>query len=163
MIKLLQFVTAFFVVLPHKIRVMKKILFVLFAAFCLFSCGHKIGEIKEIQLDEIKKGIVEAENKGLPMTIQKLEGVKNITIDSIVVVNNTDPYYGYLVTTWEIYERHENNQREFSKSYELYSYKLVQKQVNVEVKDIHGLGTKFEWKTNWPDAYLYARDEQLSE
>ena len=146
---------------------MKKIAFVLLAIITLCSCGQKIEdmkkakeEIKEVHLDEVVQGIIDAENKGLPMTIQKLEGVKNITIDSMVIVNNTDPYYGYMATTWEIYERHENNHREFSRTYELYSYKLVQKQVNVEVKDIHGLGTKFEWKTNWPDAYLYAREEQ---
>ena len=51
-------------------------------------------EIKETNLDEVVQGIIDAENKGLPMTIQKLEGVKNITIDSMVIVNNTDPYYG---------------------------------------------------------------------
>ena len=150
---------------------MKKILFVLLAAVTLFSCGGRNDElkkskeeIKENQLDVITEGIISSENKGLPMTIQKMEGVKNITIDKLIIVNNTDPYYGYLATTWEIYERHECNLNECARNnYEPYTYTLVTKNVNVEVTHIHGEGGKYEWRTDWYSAYQYAREEQLGD
>ena len=70
-------------------------------------------------MDEIKKGITETERKGLPVTIQKMDGVSNIVIDSIVIVNNADPYYGYLVITWDVMVKHRNSAKESRIPHEL--------------------------------------------
>ena len=113
-------------------------------------------------MNELKEGIVETETKGLPMTIQKMEGVHSITIDSMVIINNADPYYGYLVTTWDVEEEHQNSFNEYRKTQELYSYKRVQKKMNVEVTGIHKTGRKYEWLTNWANAYIQAtRDDSF--
>ena len=110
-------------------------------------------------MDELKQGIVETETNGLPMTIQKMEGVVSITIDTLIFINNTEPYYGYLVTTWDVNERHTNSTKEFIRTDELYSYKRVQKKLNVEVTDVHKSGYRhFQWRTNWVDAYIQARE-----
>lgn len=129
---------------------MKKFALMFLSALLLTSCG--------ISMDEMKKGIVDIETKGLPMTIQKMEGVYSIKIDSMVIINNADPYYGYLVTTWYVNERHENSTAEWYKTHELYSYERVQKKLNVEVTGIHKSGKKFEWRTNWSSAYFQARE-----
>ena len=118
---------------------MRKTLFLLFAMALMASCVH-------IKIDDIKKGIVETESKELPMTVQKLEGVKEIKIDSLVVVNNTEPYYGYLVTTWKM-EKEYRDYRKYGETYE------INPQVNVEVRDITVKGSKYSWRTNWYGAY----------
>ena len=129
---------------------MKKIAFIFVSALLLTSCG--------ISMDELKQGIIDTETKGLPMTVQKMEGVYSITIDSMVIINNADPYIGYLVTTWDVNEEHQNSMEEWSKTHELYSYVRVQKKINVEVSGIHKSGRKYEWCTNWSSAYFQSRE-----
>ncbi|MBQ7550418.1 MAG: hypothetical protein IJT04_06185, partial [Bacteroidales bacterium] len=75
---------------------------------------------------------------------------RRIRIDSLVFINDSEPYSGYLITTWDIYE-----ERGFK------SYQLVTKKVNVEVRDIRCMDDKVEWYTEWYDAYRYARREQI--
>lgn len=130
---------------------MKKFLLLLVISLLLASCGPSV--------DELKQGIIETETNGLPMTIQKMEGVISISIDSMVIVNNVDPYYGYLVTSWDVNEKHVNSYEEHRRTNEYYSYKRVQKRMNVEVRDIHVKGRKYEWRTDWGSAYLQAIED----
>lgn len=116
------------------------IFFAIFAITLLASCTH-------LKIEDIKQGIVETESKELPMTVQKLEGVKEISIDSLVIVNNTEPYYGYLVTTWKM-EKEYHDYKRYGETYE------INPQVNVEVREINVKGSKFSWKTNWFGAYM---------
>ncbi len=118
---------------------MRKTLFLLFALTLLASCTH-------IKIEDIKQGIVETESKELPMTVQKLEGVKEISIDSLVIVNNTEPYYGYLVTTWKMKKKY-HDYKQYGETYE------INLPVNVEVREISVKGSKFSWRTNWFGAY----------
>ncbi len=118
---------------------MKKVLFILSAIALFASCSH-------ISIEDIKKGIVETETKELPMTVQKLEGVKEIVIDSLVIVNNTEPYYGYLVTSWKMEKEYRDYER-YGKTHE------INPQVNVEVREINIKGSKYSWQTNWFGAY----------
>ncbi len=153
-----MFCDIFFVILqPLLICLsMNKFAFLLLAAFLLTSCG--------ISVDELKQGIIETETKALPLTVQKMEGVFSITIDSMVIINNVDPYYGYLVTTWDINEQHINTSKEMRRTNEVFSYKRVQKKMNVEVLDIHKIGKKYEWRTNWVGAYFHAKkDESITD
>ncbi len=149
---------------------MKKLLFVLFAVTALCACSDisdvinkmiakeeaekteetEDKEKKENPLDAIYKSIISAESKRLPLTIQEYDGIKRIKIDSLVFINDSEPYSGYLITTWDIYE-----ERGFK------SYQLVTKKVNVEVRDIRCMDDQVEWYTEWYDAYRYARREQI--
>lgn len=146
---------------------MKKLLFVLLAVATLCACSdisdivNKMmgkGEEAETQgkeekknpLDAIYKSIISSESNRLPLTIQKYDGIRRIRIDSLVFINDSEPYSGYLITTWDIYE-----ERGFK------SYQLVTKKVNVEVRDIRCMDDKVEWYTEWYDAYSYARREQI--
>jgi len=146
---------------------MKKLLFVLLAVATLCACSDisdivnkmiakeetektEDKEKKENPLDAIYKSIISTESNRLPLTIQKYDGIKRIKIDSLVFINDSEPYSGYLITTWDIYE-----ERGFK------SYQLVTKKVNVEVRDIRCMDDKVEWYTEWYDAYRYARREQI--
>lgn len=64
------------------------------------NCG---GGSKEV--NKITSAVIEQENARLPLTIQKLPGVTDISIDSMVVTNNVEPYSAYLVTTWSFNEK----------------------------------------------------------
>ena len=146
---------------------MKKLLFVLLAVATLCACSDisdvinkmiakeetektEDKEKKENPLDAIYKSIISSESNRLPLTIQKYDGIRRIRIDSLVFINDSEPYSGYLITTWDIYE-----ERGFK------SYQLVTKKVNVEVRDIRCMDDKVEWYTEWYDAYRYARREQI--
>lgn len=149
---------------------MKKLLFVLLAVATLCACSDvsdlinkmiakeeaekteetEDKEKKENPLDAIYKSIISSESKRLPLTIQEYDGIKRIKIDSLVFINDTEPYSGYLITTWDIYE-----ERGFK------SYQLVTKKVNVEVRNITCKDDQVEWYTEWYDAYSYARREQI--
>ena len=146
---------------------MKKILFVLLAVATLCACSDisdvinkmiakeetektEDKEEKKNPLDAIYKSIISSESNRLPLTIQKYDGIRRIRIDSLVFINDSEPYSGYLITTWDIYE-----ERGFK------SYQLVTKKVNVEVRDIRCMDDKVEWYTEWYDAYRYARREQI--
>lgn len=121
------------------IKNMKRTLLILFAAIALTSCAH-------VNIDEVKKGIIETETKRLPMTIQKLEGVREVKIDSLVIVNNAEPYAGYLVTEWKMLKEYDDFDR-MGETYE------INPKVNVEVRNITIKGRQYSWEINWYGAY----------
>ena len=118
-------------------------------------------EKKKKHLEEVKERILDAENEKLPITIQDMEGVENITIDDLSFDTNTGGcyYMVYLHTTWEVYERHQSNYFEFGKPRQ-YSYELVQKQIFVHV-GVTEIGILMEWETDWQGAYEEARNKRI--
>ncbi len=116
---------------------------VLVVLFALCGCN---GGIKKQQsdLEDIKMCIVDYENKHLPLVLQQYGEVHSIVIDSLVIINNVEPYEGYLSTTWDFEQR------------QGYSNKYVRKTMNVlvEVTDvtIHDDDT-YSWETNWFGAF----------
>lgn len=121
---------------------MKKVLFFsVLSVFFLVSCGHKYS------IDEIKAGIVERETANIPLLVQHIEDVQDITIDSMVITQNAEPYAGYLVTNW---------------TYTLSDIDLLfkddpddgpkQMKLLVEVDSIQIEGDSFSWKTKWDRA-----------
>lgn len=118
---------------------------------------------KKKHLEEVRERILDAENEKLPITIQGLEGVENITIGDLSFDTNTGGcyYMAYLHTTWEVYERHESKYFEFGKS-RPYSYELVEKHILVHV-GVTEIGILMEWKTDWQGAYEEARNKGIRE
>ena len=121
---------------------MKKVLFAITVLFIMSSCAN------HVDLDEIKSGIIKVEAERLPLTIQKCDGVNDIRIDSIVIINNVEPYSGYLVTTWDI-------EKEEYMGYPK-GYQTIQesKTIYVEVNDIEINLRSYTWKTDWFGAYI---------
>lgn len=87
----------------------------------------------------IKTSIEQQERAQLPMTIQNLNDVSNVVIDSLVLTNNVEPYQGYLVTHWD---------------YNAYGKRGKNKQVLVEVSNISVSENKITWQSNWLGAKL---------
>lgn len=75
---------------------MKKILVLLFIPvfFCITAC-HKI------TAEEAENVIMEGELERLPIILQALPHVKDITLDSIRLVVKDEPMEAYLYTTWK--------------------------------------------------------------
>ena len=91
-------------------------------------------------MEEVKQGIIEQERGRLPLLLQHFDEVTDITIDSIVILNNINPHHGYLVTTWE-YKK-------------LFSNSPETETVYVEIDSLMIGKEDFSWKTDWPRAYL---------
>ena len=121
---------------------MKKVLYAIAVLFIMSSCAN------HVDMDEIKNGIIKVETERLPLTIQECEGVNDIRIDSIVIINNVEPYSGYLVTTWDIEEEKYMGIRGGLKSFQ------ESKTVYVEVNDIEINLRSYTWKTDWFGAYI---------
>lgn len=149
---------------------MKKVIFAIAVLLMMFSCANHVNtdetkhvdtdEIKHVVIDEIKKGIIEVETKRLPLTIQKLDNVNDIRIDSIVIINNVEPYSGYLVTTWVI-EKEDDWDTDWDSDWNDNWDKPVgrrtkqeTKTVYVEVNNIQSNTEDYSWKTNWFGAYV---------
>ena len=112
---------------------MKKTIIAILALMLLGACNTKIN------YEDVKQGILEQERGRLPLTIQSLDKVSNITIDSIVILNNINPHHGYLVTTWD---------------YKAYSFSALEtKTVYVEIDSLMIDKKSCFWRTNWPGAY----------
>lgn len=112
---------------------MKKTIIAILALMLLGACNTRIN------YEDVKQGILEQERGRLPLTIQSLDKVSNITIDSIVILNNINPHHGFLVTTWD---------------YKEYSFSdLETKTVYVGIDSLMIDGNSFSWRTNWPEAY----------
>ena len=104
-------------------------------------------------LEEVKKRILDEENDRLPMTIQELEDVENITIDDLSFSDGPGcSYTAYLHTTWEVYVLRGNGFFEFGQPRPASNLELVKRRIYVRVH-IFEIGISLEWKTGWLEAY----------
>jgi hypothetical protein len=108
---------------------------------------------KKKHLEEVKKRILDEENDRLPMTIQELEDVEDITIDDLSFSEDPGCYYtAYLHTTWEVYVLKGSGFFELGQPRPANNLELVKRRIYVRV-GIFEIGTTLEWKTGWLDAY----------
>ena len=109
----------------------------------------------ESKLNSIKECIIQQENANLPLTKQKMDNVNSITIDSLVITTNVEPYSGYLVTTWNITERVEMNAQEWAANGYKDKYVKKDKVVYVEISNIIAKANgEVSWNNNWTSAYI---------
>ena len=110
-------------------------------------------EKKKKHLEEVKERIIDAENEKLPMTIQELEDVEDITIDDLSFDSNAgDCFYTALLhTTWEVYVLKGSGFFEFGQLHSANNLELVKRRIYVRVS-IFEVGN-LKWETKWLDAY----------
>ena len=103
-------------------------------------------------MEEVKKRIIDEENDKLPMTIQELEDVEDITIEDLSFDSNAGGcfYTALLHTTWEVYVLNESKSFEIGQP-RMSDLELVERQVYIHVS-IFEVGN-LEWETKWLDAY----------
>lgn len=121
----------------------------------------------ESEAERVKRLVVEREMADIPLHVQKYEGVNSITIDSMVLTQ-TRPYAGYLVTTWTYDEKYERSDAERDEEYrrtgsfgDFYGYREKSKTVYVEIPEINvnRFNGDLSWRSNWLSAYWSLRDE----
>ena len=135
---------------------MKKILVFILGLLCLFSCGFN-----QPTISEIKHGIFSQEKQRVPLVIQELDRVYDIQIDSIVLINDeVEPYYGYLVTTWDLDEKQNLSVTQWARNGYNDKYIRKKKQVLVEVNSItfNKKEGSISWKSFWDSAYYQAKN-----
>ena len=113
--------------------------------------SSKEREEKE-HLEEVKKRILDEENDRLPMTIQELEDVEDITIDDLSFSDGPGcSYTAYLHTTWKVYVLKGSGFFEFGQPRPATNLELVKRRIYVRVS-IFEVGN-LKWETKWLDAY----------
>ena len=95
------------------------------------------------------------------MKIQKYEKVYGITIESLVLTNNVEPYTGYLVTTWDLDEKQKLSTNQWAANGYEDKYVRKQKTVYVEISDITmDQEGQVSWSDNWLAAYMNVRESE---
>lgn len=122
-------------------------------AYTYFGKGINASEKK---IESIKNSIIERERAEIPMKIQQFEHVYGITVDSLVLTNNVEPYSGYLVTTWDLDEKQNLSASRWAANGYKDIYKRKIKNVFVEISEITTSGKTTEWTDDWFSAYMYA-------
>lgn len=119
------------------------------------------GNAKVDKIESIKRGIIERERADIPLKIQQFEKVYGITIDSMVITNNIEPYSGYLVTTWDLDEKQNLSVNQWAANGYKDKYVRKQKEVYVEISDITSKNNgHITWKDNWSSAYRSVKDQE---
>ena len=119
------------------------------------------GNAKIDKTESIKRSIIERERADIPLKIQQFEKVYGITIDSMVITNNIEPYSGYLVTTWDLDEKQNLSVNQWAANGYKDKYIRKQKEVYVEISDITSKNNgHITWKDNWSSAYLSVKDQE---
>ena len=113
------------------------------------------GNAKVDKIESIKRSIIERERADIPLKIQQFEKVYGITIDSMVITNNIEPYSGYLVTTWDLDEKQNLSPVELYKNGYKDKYVRKQKEVYVGISNISlEKNGPITCTNNWLSAYL---------
>ena len=106
--------------------------------------------------EQIKQCIIEREKADLPLYIQSFRNVHDITIDDFVFTYNTEPYSGYMVTTWDFDEKQDLSPSEWLANGCEDKYIRKQKKVYIEVNNITIQKDDVTWYSNWRAAYMDA-------
>lgn len=114
-----------------------------------------------LTMDEVKAGIIEMENKNLPLFLQEHNTIHSIVIDSVVITSDMEPFSGYLSTTWDIDEKQDISTSEWANRGYKDKYIRKTKTVLIELDrlTIKKDGT-FRWMTDWESAYRQVQDNE---
>lgn len=120
------------------------------------SSSEDIVHEQQDSSEQIKQSIIEREKADLPLNIQSFKNVYDITIDDFVFTNNTEPYSGYMVTTWDFDEKQDLSPNEWAANNYKDKYIRKQKKVYIEVNNIITQKDNISWFSNWQAAYMDA-------
>lgn len=107
----------------------KLVLLFIFAMMVLTSCNNKLTP------EQAEAAVLQGETEKLPLLLQTIPFVDNITIDSIHLTIRTEPMRGFLYTTW------------------VSDYK--KQPIIVQIDSIRMDKTRkdyIQWQTDWPTA-----------
>lgn len=141
---------------------MKKL--ILFAACILLLCNCT----QKADINAFKDEILRTETAKIPLYLQDFPEIQTITIDSMVIISNAEPYSGYLVTHWEMDVRVKPTVEQLTSMH--YKDKYVRKNeqvlipVDMEINyslTFDGIKSKVSWMSNWHQAYYQIRNKYI--
>ena len=97
----------------------------------------------KLTADDVIESVLDGERDRLPMILQNLPSVDNITVDSLHILVDSEPMSGYLYTTWY------DGQKSFS---------IIVQVLDIKKSEEHK--DYIEWKSDWgsaKDTYLQKR------
>ena len=97
----------------------------------------------KLTADDVIESVLDGERDRLPMILQNLPSVDNITVDSLHILVDSEPMSGYLYTTWY------DGQKSFS---------IIVQVIDIKKSEEHK--DYIEWKSDWgsaKDTYLQKR------
>ena len=135
--------------------------------YYFFSDGDSVENVEtepeEVQatndLQRISAEILERERAKIPLRIQEFEKLHGVEIDSFVFTKTTEPYEGYLVTTWDIDEKQKLTNEELAANNYNYKYIRKKKVVYVHIESIYESFGDLSWHDSWLNHY-YDVDEE---
>ena len=98
----------------------------------------------KLTADEVKELVMEGERDRLPMILQNLPSVDNITVDSLRLLVESEPMSGYLYTTWYYGQK---------------SFSIIVKVTNIRNSKEHK--DYIEWNSDWASAAQAYLQKQL--
>lgn len=110
----------------QNINIMKKFFILLVAAVLgLTACNN-------LTADKAKDAVMRGEQDRIPLLVQQLMIIEDITVDSMRITVDSEPMEGYLYTTWKSGEK--------------------ESQIIVPVQNIHTSEGYIEWESDWESA-----------
>ena len=97
----------------------------------------------KLTADDVIESVLDGERDRLPMILQNLPSVDNITVDSLHILVDSEPMSGYLYTTWY------DGQKSFS---------IIVQVIDIKKSEEHK--DYIEWKSDWgsaKDTYIQKR------
>ena len=98
----------------------------------------------KLKVEDVIETVVEGERNHLPMKLQNLPIVDNITVDSLRILVDSEPMSGYLYTTWY------DGQKSFS---------IIVQVTNIRNSKEHK--DYIEWNSDWASAAQAYLQKQL--
>ena len=89
----------------------------------------------KLTADDVIESVLDGERDRLPMILQNLPSVDNITVDSLHILVDSEPMSGYLYTTWY------DGQKSFS---------IIVKVTNIRNSKVHK--DDIVWNSDWATA-----------
>ena len=89
----------------------------------------------KLTADDVIESVLDGERDRLPMILQNLPSVDNITVDSLHILVDSEPMSGYLYTTWY------DGQKSFS---------IIVKVTNIRNSKVHK--DDIVWNSDWSTA-----------
>lgn len=122
---------------------MKKVLFLLSVIASITACSSSLDP------EDAKAAVVQGERDRIPLVLQTLSvaDVDNVTIDSLVLLVDTEPMSGMLYTTWI------TNKKNFFSG----TTKTIETPIIVEVDSIqndHERSGYVRWQSDWKTALV---------
>ena len=97
----------------------------------------------KLTADDVIESVLDGERDRLPMILQNLPSVDNITVDSLHILVDSEPMSGSLYTTWY------DGQKSFS---------IIVQVIDIKKSEEHK--DYIEWKSDWgsaKDTYIQKR------